>query len=158
MAAHQVRRWLTPLLHSWESSARAHHRASGRTSQSGRGSAPCPCSYHHNNHPAGVTCANYLPLFDFKSKCAIRKSYGDDNVKTAAVRRPPSSFSQIAAQIRSLAKAGAVSFTPHALDQAVADGFDILDVRHVLERCMVVEDQGDSKYRCEGRTLDGTAM
>ena len=51
-----------------------------------------------------------------------------------------------------------MSFTPHALDQAVADGFDILDVRHVLERCMVVEDQGDSKYRCEGRTLDGTAM
>jgi hypothetical protein len=51
-----------------------------------------------------------------------------------------------------------VSFAPHALDQAAADSFDIFDVRHVLEHCIVVEDQGGSKYRCEGRTLDGTAM
>ena len=57
-----------------------------------------------------------------------------------------------------MARAGAVSFTLHALDEAAADGFDISDVRHVLERSVVVEDQGGSKYRCEGRTLVGTAM
>jgi hypothetical protein len=74
------------------------------------------------------------------------------------VRRPQPSLSQIATWIRALAKAGNVSFTPHALDQAAADSFGIFDVRHVLEHCVVVEDKGGLKYRCEGRTLDGIAM
>lgn len=78
------------------------------------------------------------------------------------VRRlqPQPSLCQIAQQIRELAKAGAISFDQnnHALDEAAKDGFTIADIKHVLERCVVVEDQGNSKYRCEGRTVDGTPM
>lgn len=59
-----------------------------------------------------------------------------------------------------MARAGAISFDQknHALNEAAKDGFTIADIKYVLERCAVVEDQGNSKYRCEGRTVDGTPM
>jgi hypothetical protein len=78
------------------------------------------------------------------------------------VRRlqPQRPLSHIAQQIKTLAKAGAISFDQknHALDEAVKDGFTIADIKYALERCVVIEDQGNSKYRCEGRTVDGTPM
>lgn len=74
--------------------------------------------------------------------------------------QPQPYLHEITREIGNSAKLGAISFDErdHALTEAAKDGFTIGDVKYVLQRCTVVEDQGDSKYRCEGRTLDGVPM
>ncbi len=72
-------------------------------------------------------------------------------------RREPS-LSQIAEEIRTLAKTDAISFTDHALEEMTKDRFTVDDVKYALKACTIVEQQGNAKYCCRGRTIDGRSM
>ncbi|MFI5352047.1 MAG: DUF4258 domain-containing protein [Candidatus Binatales bacterium] len=72
------------------------------------------------------------------------------------MRRP--SWAQISAQIRFVARRGAVFFSNHAMAEMAHDGLDLADMLAVMKGCRVVEEQAGEKYKVEGHTGDGIAV